>query len=82
MDIAKCEGIACEIKQSCLRYTMQTPDSDREWVWYTQGSYADGKCPIYVPNGKSQCLTSSPPLLLRSPLSHLDYGILIANGLT
>lgn len=59
MDIAKCEGIACQIKQSCLRFTMQIPEGDREW-WYTQGDYADGKCSIYMPNGKKQCLTSSP----------------------
>lgn len=79
MDIAKCEGIACEIKQSCLRFTMEIPTGDREW-WYTQGRYADGKCNIYIPNGKPQCLTSSPPSSLQSPISHGDYGILVANG--
>lgn len=79
MDIAKCEGIACEIKHSCLRFTLSIPEGDREW-WYTQGKYTDGKCDIYIPNGKKQCLTSSPQLLLRSPISHGEYGSLIANG--
>jgi len=60
MDLAKCEGIACEIAQSCLRFTKQISEGDREWVWYTQGDYADGKCSIYIPNGKKQCLISSP----------------------
>jgi len=80
MDIAKCDGIACEIKQSCLRYTMPIPDGDREWH-YTQGDFADNKCSIFIPNGKSQCLTSSQQLSQRSRLSHGDYGYLIANGM-
>ena len=80
MDIAKCEGIACEIKLSCLRFTMQIPDSDREW-WYTQGDYHDGKCSIYIPNGKKiECLTSSPQLSSLPALSHLEFGCAIANG--
>lgn len=79
MDIAKCEGIACEIKHSCLRFTLSIPEGDREW-WYTQGNYKDGKCDIYLSNGKKQCLTSSQSLSLRSPISHSDYGILAVNG--
>ena len=67
MDIAKCEAIACQINHSCMRFTMPIPDGDREW-FYTQGHYADGKCNIYVPNGKRQCLTSSPLSSLSSPI--------------
>jgi hypothetical protein len=79
MDIDKCHGIACEIKESCLRFTMKIPEGDREWH-YTQGFYADDKCNIYIPNGKCQCLTSSPPLSLPQSLSHLEFGFAIANG--
>lgn len=80
MDIAKCDRLDCPIKESCLRYTMPIPDCDQEWH-YIQGDFADNKCSFYLPNGKSQCLTSSPLLSQRSPLSHGDYGYLIANGM-
>ena len=80
MDIAKCDRLDCPIKESCLRYTMPIPDGDQEWH-YIQGDFADNKCSFYLPNGKSQCLTSSPLLSQRSLLSHGDYGYLIANGM-
>jgi hypothetical protein len=79
MDIAKCEGLACQIKDSCLRFTMQIPEGDREW-WYTQGDFSDGKCSIYLPNGKSQCKTSLPPLSSQRSSSRSVYSYAIANG--
>ena len=78
MDIAKCDGEDCEIRRSCLRFTMPIPDCDQEWH-YIQGDYADGHCSIYIPNGKSQYLSFSQAQ--RSPFSHADYGYLVANGI-
>ena len=73
MDIAKCDGIACEINRSCMRFTMPIPDGDREWH-YTDGRYADGKCSIQIPNGKRSCLTSSPLSSSSSPIRFGDCG--------
>lgn len=57
---------------------MPIPDGDQDWH-YIQGDYADGRCSIYIPNGKSQYLSFSQAQ--RSPLSHADYGYLVANGI-
>jgi hypothetical protein len=70
--VARCEGIDCEINQSCLRYSAAISESDREW-WYFQGKYVDGHCNSYLPNGKSQCLTSSPLSSSAERISHLEY---------
>jgi hypothetical protein len=57
---------------------MPVPDGD-DWH-YTDADYHDGKCNKFISNGKSQCLTSSPPLSSQLAISHLEYGILIASG--
>ena len=44
MDITKCKGTDCSLKESCYRYTAKPDDYQS---WFTEPPIKDNKCDMY-----------------------------------
>ena len=44
MDITKCKGTDCSLKESCHRYTAKPNDYQS---WFTESPIKDNKCDMY-----------------------------------
>lgn len=50
IDICKCNGLKCEAKERCKRYTIKPIPNYQSWAdFYTQPKNKKGECGMFIP---------------------------------